>query len=196
MPKAPCNIAYGATVHGQQINMQGQGMSTWSIDCPQSGTVSVNNPFAFHYDTAHLYYPTPRHLMPSSMPAHLNVLPYSMSTTLCNCVVSPYPFTLKILTPRIQICQGCCIPFHSDNDQPPYDLVVCRKECHPYKAHNDEMKTLSTPNNSHYHINLNCIRAAAPSFLPSELVVPDDVLAYLTDVHKGFIFGMLGIRIP
>ena len=58
------------------------------------------------------------------------------------------------------------------------------------------MKTPSTPNNSHYHLNLQCIRAAVPNFLPSELVVPEDVLPHLTDEHKGFVFGILGILIP
>jgi len=103
--------------------------------------------------------------------------------------VSPYPFTLKLLT-----CQGCRITFHSENIDPPYAIVVCQKECHPYRTSNGQMKT-SIPSNSHYHVNLNCIRATAPWFLPSELVVPEDVLTCLTDIHKGFVYGMLGIQI-
>ena len=109
-------------------------------------------------------------------------------------MISPYPFTLKILTTHIQICQSCRIPFHSTSTEPPYDLVVAWKECRPYRGQGGESKTPSTPSISHYHISIHCIRTAEPRFLPHELVIPDEVREHLTDVHKGFIFTSLGLR--
>ena len=217
---APHNITYAAGIHSQQVNVQGQGASAWSVSHMPTGTVAVSNPLTFHSDTTHMYYPIPGYtispsvttqfgVLPSpsvptqfgvspspSVPTQFGVSPYPATGSSTNSVVSPYPFTLKLLTSRIQICQGCRISFHPDNDQPPHDLVVCRKECRPYRTQNGQMKTPSTPSNSHYHLNLQCIRAAAPSFMPSELVIPEDVLANLTDVHKGYVFGMLGIQVP
>jgi len=38
--------------------------------------------------------------------------------------VSPYSFTVKVLTNWIQICQPCHITFHSTNTEEPFDLVV------------------------------------------------------------------------
>ena len=134
--------------------MVNQSSTKWTSFC--------ESPLAFHNDTTRMYYPIPGQSIP---PTHLSAILYSsMATTSSNCVVSPYPFTLKRLTPQIQICHGCRIPFHPNNDQPPYDLVVCQKKCCPYKIHNGQMKTPSTPSNCHYHVNLNCIRAAAPHF--------------------------------
>jgi len=110
-------------------------------------------------------------------------------------VISPYPFTLKMLTGRIQVCQSCRIPFRSSSTEPPYDLVIARKECRPYRGQGGESKTPSTPSNSHYHVSLNCICAAEPSFCARELVIPDEVLECLSDTHKGFLFATLGVTI-
>ena len=109
--------------------------------------------------------------------------------------ISPCPFTLKVLTDRIQIFQSCCIPFHSTSTEPPFDLVVARKECQPYRAQGGETKTPSVPSNSHYHVNMQCIRAAEPMFMPQQLVVPDDAHEHLTNVKKGFLFASLGLKI-
>ena len=115
-----------------------------------------------------------------------------MESTTIPCDFS-IPFYIKILTTRIQICQSCRIPFHSTSTEPPYDLVVARKECRPYREQGGESKTPSTPSNSHYHISIHCIRTAEPRFLPHELMIPDEVREHLTDVRKGFIFASLGL---
>ena len=57
------------------------------------------------------------------------------------------------------------------------------------------LKTPSVPSNSHCHVSMQCNRAAEPMFMPQELVVPDDVLEHLTDVHRGFLFASLGLKI-
>ena len=55
-----------------------------------------------------------------------------------------------------------------------------------------ETRTPSVPSNAHYHVSMQCIRAAEPMFMPQEMVVPEDVYEHLTDVHKGFLFASLG----
>ena len=54
---APHNITYTEGIHTQQVKVQGQGTSLWSISHTPSGTVSVNNPLTFHSDKTHEYYP-------------------------------------------------------------------------------------------------------------------------------------------
>ena len=122
-------------------------------------------------------------------------LPRGNSSPTSSPVISPYPFTLKFLTNRIQICQACRIPFHSSSTEPPYDLVIARKECRPYKGPGGESKTPSTPSNSHYHVSMHCIRAADLNFSAHELEIPDEVLECLSDLHKGFLYGSLGLDI-
>ena len=103
--------------------------------------------------------------------------------------ISPYPFTLKVLSAGIQICQSCHILFHSSSTdhEAPFDLVMARKECRPFKAQGAS----TVPSNSHYHVSMQCIRAAEPMFMPQQLVVPEDVNKHLTEVHKGFLFASL-----
>ena len=133
-------------------------------------------------------------VMPSPPPTPVtSYWPGSLSSP--SATISPYPFTLKILTGRIQICQSCRIPFHSTNTEPPFDLVIARKECRPYRAQGGESKTPSVPSNSHYHVSMQCIRAAEPMFMPQQLVIPDDVREQLTDVHRGFLFASFGLKI-
>ena len=129
-------------------------------------------------------------MMPSPMTCNWPGSQSSPSAT-----VSPYPFTLKVLSARIQICQSCRIPFHSTSTEEPFDLVVARKECRPYKTQGGETKTPSVPSNSHYHVSMQCIRAAEPMFMPQQMVVPEDVYEHLTDVHKGFLFASFGLKI-
>ena len=110
-------------------------------------------------------------------------------------VISPFPFSLKILTSRIQICQSCRIRFHPENDHPHYNLVICRKECRQYRGKDGHMRTPSSPSNSHYHVNWSCICAADSMFTADKLLVPTEVHNLLLPEHKQFLFTMLGLQI-
>ena len=122
-------------------------------------------------------------LQPSSSFQQLHYLSTAGSSQI---VVSPYPFTLKVKTARIRICQGCRIPFQSDC-QAPLDIVVSRLECRPYK-HDGVTKTPTAPSNSHYHVNMQCILSADPTFVSHKLVIPEAVRVYLDHSHSQAIF--------
>ena len=158
--------------------------NTWIGSSPtQYPQYTANHPSMYHY-------PVP---VPIYMPSYTNAWP-TISPPASNSVISPYPFMLKVLTARICICQSCRITF-DDNREPPYDLVVSRKECQPYKSQGREIKTPSAVSSSHYHVNLHCIRAADPAFNPATLVIPDDVHTHIMDIHRGFLFATLGIHV-
>lgn len=159
-PSSSCHQA--GVSPGQQLR---RGTTTWyykptalehlSFSCSSHST-STYSPFSGHSSTV-----------------------YSPAT---NAVISLYPFTLKVLTSHIKIYQGCRIPF-LHTDQAFYDIVVSRKEYRPDKGPDGSLKTPMTPSSSDYHVNMHCLQSVDPSFVPTQLVVPD------------FIFSMLGIYI-
>jgi len=63
-------------------------------------------------------------------------------------------------------------------------MVVARKECRPYRGQGDETEIPSTPSNSHYHVSMNCILAAEPTFMSHELVIPEEEREHLEDIKR------------
>ena len=59
---------------------------------------------------------------------------------------------------------------------------------------NDE-HTLYKGQDAHYHVTLPCIRAAEPSFVPGQLVIPPNVHVKLSPAHKEYLFFSLGINV-
>lgn len=172
--------------------MQGQGACSWSPFYPP--------PFRNYWHSA---YPNPTGFTPlCPMPAYSfnpamttdsHTAPTSsVQLSHAALVVSPVPFTLKMVTDRIRICQGFKKTFHPDSDNSPYNVVICQKECRPLKAQDGQTKTPSTPSNLHYHVSLHCIRDADPIFMPEELLIPDDICSCLTDTSTS-LFSMLGL---
>lgn len=164
--------------------------SSWPVQSSAWPSQSTWPCYPFYSPMSSPVLPTGGYSMyPPSLP------PNTSTPGKSNPVVSPYPFTLKKLTARIQICQGCRIPFRRErlSVQEPYDLVVARLECRPYRAAGGETMTPSQPSNSHYHVSLQCIRSAEPTFSPVTLVIPDDVHSSLSEAHKQFINSALGI---
>ena len=108
---------------------------------------------------------------------------------------SPFPFTLKFITNRIQKCQGCQLQFRLPGVilQPPYDLIVCRLERRPFKNAAGELTTPWKPSHAHYHLDIGCIKAADSSFLPSSLAIPGSVRLLMQPVHKEKLFTQFGL---
>ena len=76
---------------------------------------------------------------------------------------------------------NCSIPL------PPLDLVISRVE---YRQFHDSKGYLITPRSEqdlHYHLNLGCVKAVEPTFVPQSLKIPADILLRLTVVHTEFL---------
>ena len=105
------------------------------------------------------------------------------------------PFSLKFITNRISRCQGCKRSLRmSDNSLPttPDDLIVCRMERRPFVASDGAVKVPAKPSAAHYHLNLECLTAAAANFDPSSIVIPPDIKKNLTPQHYAVLskFGL------
>ena len=99
-------------------------------------------------------------------------------------------FTLKFINSRISKCQGCKGQLRSPGTPlplPPHDLIVSRLECRPYMTPEKIVKTPKTPSNAHYHLRVECLRAADPQFSPRCLVVPEDVKDQLSAQHNALL---------
>ena len=48
---------------------------------------------------------------------------------------------------------------------------------------------------AHYHLNLSCIRAVAPTFVPSSLIVPPDIGSKLNVVHKEYLHLIFNVTV-
>ena len=98
----------------------------------------------------------------------------------------------------MRVCQGCRgMLKRSDGSVPalPFDLCAARAE---RRSSRDASGTLITPQKeqlAHYHLNLSCIRAVAPTFVPSSLIVPPDIGSKLNVVHKEYLYLIFNVTV-
>ena len=89
------------------------------------------------------------------------------------------PFTLKFINCRISRCQGCKgllrSPGTSSLPLPPHDLIVSRLECRPYMTPDKVERVPKTASNAHYHLRMECLKAADPVFNSRCMSIPEDV---------------------
>lgn len=108
------------------------------------------------------------------------------------------PFFLRAIEGNIRVCQGCKTSLRSLDGSvplPPYDFTVARFEKRQYR---DKNGTLCTPQREqavHYHIKLACIYAVCREFVPSSLIIPEDVRAKLNSTHKEYLRLMFGLTL-
>ena len=101
------------------------------------------------------------------------------------------PHTLKFVCGNIRVCQSCRDSFRLADGSPrspPLDLCVAHLGKRQYW--NSTSNTWCVPSretNSHYCARVVCIQFTFPTFIPSSLVVPEEVRAKLTDVHKDYL---------
>ena len=91
--------------------------------------------------------------------------------------VNKNPFTLKILTNKIKVCQSCRGNYCDDNTM---NLVVSRLERKELSDLSTGNKILTRESNSHYHCRLSCIQKVLPGFCGKDLVIPLDVRSSLS----------------
>ena len=98
------------------------------------------------------------------------------------------PFTLKLRTKQIKICQSCRKDYEGENDT--LGLVVARPE----------RKWISNPvtgaqfwgkeSNSHYHAHVMCLKKAESSF---EIEIPKELIPKLTIFQKVYLMTCLNV---
>jgi len=94
---------------------------------------------------------------------------------------------MRFIEGNIRMCQGCKGSLKCANGSllaPPFDLCCARAEKHSFRDSNEILITPNKEQPSHYHINLLCIQAASPSFVPSNIFIPPDVIPKLSTIHK------------
>lgn len=122
-----------------------------------------------------------------SLPAPTSVTPTTSSLSQPNSsnaletvfepTTSAYPFTVKKMTARIKKCQGCKQLFQDSSSS---NLVVSRLECRPFVSPDGSVKVPKTPKNSHYHLSMECLTNADPSFHPQKLQLPNELKVTLS----------------
>ena len=110
------------------------------------------------------------------------------------------PFFLKQLTGNIRVCQGCRGNLQQANGNipdPPYDMVVAQFENRPYRDASGTLKTPYRVSAAHYHARFVFVHVGDPGFVPSLLVIPQDVLSRLSGIHQQHLkveFGLFFSR--
>ena len=105
-------------------------------------------------------------------------------------------FYVKFIASNIRICQGCKGSLKTSDNRiptPPFDIAAARSENRPFR---DASGNLITPKRAtlyHYHCRPQCIQAVEPHFILSSLVVPADIGAKLTLVHKQHLAALFNI---
>ena len=113
-------------------------------------------------------------------------------------VTNSSPFFIRFIAGNIRMCQGCRSSLRSIDGgipQPPFDLAIARFERRSYRDKNGELKTPVRDQAAHYHLNVSCVKAASPCFIPAKLVIPSDILSSLSATHKEYLRLMFGVSL-
>ena len=78
---------------------------------------------------------------------------------------------------------------------PPFDLIVSRMECRPFRLPDNSIRVLSNASNAHYHLRMECLKAADPGFNPLNMVLPHDVKVKLSAEHKQLLSSNFGFLV-
>ena len=100
------------------------------------------------------------------------------------------PFFLRLLGGNIRVCQGCRGSLRMKDQSipsPPFNLVIARAERRQFRDSSGELISPRAEQNVHYHLNIQCVRAVEPMFVPQSLKVPSDIVPLLTTVHQEFL---------
>ena len=135
---------------------------------------------------------------PNQSPSGSFSQPASSCSPISNVSRSPMPspsvkglFTLKFINCRISRCQGCKgllrSPGTSSLPLPPHDLIVSRLECRPYMTPDKVVRVPKTASNAHYHLRMECLKAADPGFNSRCMSIPEDVKDKLSPQHEAFL---------
>ena len=107
------------------------------------------------------------------------------------------PCCVRFIEGNIHMCQGCksfLRNAHGVGLTAPFNLCAARAERRSFRNVGGVLVTRRKEQPScHYHLNLACIRAVAPQFVPSSLVIPSDVRPKLTQTHQEYLRLVFGL---
>ena len=102
------------------------------------------------------------------------------------------------------VCYGCgqrMRPKPSDEggrdmvSQPPFDVVLCRKELRLYKKPSGELTYSITPQNVYHHLKKACIQKKNANFTVEDIAISEECQTSLTAVHVGHLRKEFGINL-
>jgi hypothetical protein len=100
------------------------------------------------------------------------------------------PFYVKFIQGNVRMCQGCKSTLRladSTVPPPPFDLAIGRSERRQFRDKNGTLITPRQEQTCHYHLRLDCVISAEPTFVPKSLRIPQDILPLLTIVHREYL---------
>ena len=74
-------------------------------------------------------------------------------------------------------------------------VLRCGELQHLYYNVPNGRQQLSLLSNVHYHANVECPKVRVTNFVPSAVLVPDDLKPKLLEAHKDFLFQTFNITI-
>ena len=174
----------------------GSHVTTYGYKCKHEYNDSCSNCLV---DSAQLHSSIGQFNFNSSSQLPLNASQTQPSTSVST-VTSNCPFEIKFLTPAIKICAGCRKGYARASDgknclPPPNDLCLVHKEQHLYYNVPNGRQQLSSLSNVHYHANMECLKVRFANFVPSAVLVPNDLKHKLLEEHKVFLLQTFNITI-
>ena len=98
------------------------------------------------------------------------------------------PFTLKLRTKQIKICQSCCKDYEGENDT--LGLVVAHLERRLISNPTTGTQFWGRESNSHYHANMMCLKKVSGLF---EIEIPKELIPKLTIFQKVYLMTCLQV---
>ena len=98
------------------------------------------------------------------------------------------PFTLKLRTKQIKICQSCRKDYEGENDT--LGLVVAHLERKLITNPTTGIQFWGRESNSHYHANVMCLKKMCATF---EIEVPKELIPELTILQKVYLMTCLQV---
>ncbi len=78
---------------------------------------------------------------------------------------------------------------------PPFDIALARLEKRQFRDKNGDLRTPTSEQPSHYHLQVSCVKIVDPYFIACNVEIPADIQSVLTIVHKEYLRLMFGIRL-
>ena len=101
------------------------------------------------------------------------------------------PFTLKLKTKQIKVCQACRKDYEQENDT--LGLVVAHPERRLISNPITGVQFWGKKSNSHYHAHMKCLKLVDSSFSGDCLIVPEHLLPKLTIYQKVYLSTCLQV---